>query len=141
MDTQTKEKLTLEYLAPYSDKELNFIQIGRDDKTITMTGFKRYDEDEIWVFGQHQNEETLIHDVLPILRPMLDLMELRTAGEVMKELGCELKYVHEIWALCNGETNIKDVSYEAILVMCKNHIDFQGLVENGLAIDINTLKK
>lgn len=48
---------------------------------------------------------------------------------------------YEISMVDDNPDMITRLSYDVIKLMYKNHIDIYGLINHGLAIDINTLKK
>ena len=77
----------------------------------------------------------------PILRPLSEYYKGKTGGVVMKELGCSLTVAHELWDLASGDKALSQISYECIEVMNRNHIDYNYLIDKGLAIDINTINK
>ena len=76
-----------------------------------------------------------------ILHPLSGFAGKRTAGDVKSELNCSLAIVKELWEYITGDKTLEEISYGLYLVMCKNHIDFFRLIEEGLAIDINTIEK
>jgi hypothetical protein len=61
------------------------------------------------------------------------------AKDVIALLNCDFETVNEIWDLDSGTIKLEDVKLKTYNTMCKNHIDFNKLIEKGLAIDINTL--
>lgn len=79
-------------------------------------------------------QNVLYDDIKPILHPISDFSGKKTAGEVRSELNCTLNCVYEIWDLNSKDKLLEEISYETILVMCRNHIDFQRLIDNNLAI-------
>lgn len=76
----------------------------------------------------------------PALHPLSEYCHKMIAGHVMSILNCDLKTIREIWELYDGTKKLENISLKTYNVMCKNHIDFNGLIDDGLAIDINTLK-
>jgi hypothetical protein len=79
-------------------------------------------------------------EMKPILRPLSDF-ELVIAKDLMQKFNCSLDIIQEVWKLIQGDINLEDISLKTYLMMCENHIDFNRLIEAGLAIDINTLEK
>lgn len=73
----------------------------------------------------------------PILRPLSDYSDINSPK--MIELNCDLFNQVEIYNLSNNLCGYWNCSYLSIKIMCENHIDFFGLIDKGLAIDINTL--
>jgi len=56
-------------------------------------------------------------------------------------LSSDIQHIEEIESLYTNTKNINQVSYATIQTLCKNHIDYDGLIPKGLAVDINTLTK
>ena len=90
-----------------------------------------------------------ISNCKPILRPLSDLSILvkeefekydgKRNGKVNEEiinLFCEENGVDEIIE----DIDLKSLPYECIEFMFRNHYDFFGLIEKGLAISYNTLE-
>jgi hypothetical protein len=75
----------------------------------------------------------------PILKPLSYFSVKRIARDIMEELQCDLSVVIELWDLYD-KGDLDNISIKTYNVMCKNHIDFNRLIEKGLAININTLK-
>jgi hypothetical protein len=125
-------KLELKHLAPYLPYDLQiFVPAHIGEHILDMTT-----EEEIKTMGvvSMMVMTNGSQNYKPILRPPSDFSGKRTAGEVRIELDCSLDCVYEIWDLAGNDKSLEKISYETILVMCKNHIDFQGLIDKGLAI-------
>lgn len=73
----------------------------------------------------------------PILHPLSDYSDINSPK--MIELNCDLHNQIEIYNLSNCHCGYWNCSYQSIKIMCENHIDFQGLIGKGLAIDVNIL--
>lgn len=87
---------------------------------------------------RHGNKYTSVgNSIKPLLRPLSDF-EKTIAKDLMENFSCELMCIQEVWRLIQKEITLDQVSYKTYLVMCRNHIDFNGLIDQGLAIDINT---
>jgi hypothetical protein len=105
-------KLELKHLAPYLPYELKYMDIP-----------------EGWNEQRELNIRTidwLLTDGKPILRPLSDFN------------------YREVYGYPNREMFYKDVENQTIMVKIWNelltdHIDVFGLIEKGLAIDINTI--
>ena len=115
-------KLELKHLAPYLPYELKILNgkeydivNGIDNKTV------------ISLFRGHLENFSTIENVKPILRPLSDLTE---------EYSNSCNYSHKDfkWGIINK--NISVLVWDSLL---KNHFDVFGLIDAGLAIDINTL--
>ena len=135
-------KLELKHLAAYLPYELKIYQ---EDLREHVKPF-------YWVLGKQTN----IKDVLefqnkPILRPLSDLTkEINHDGIVFTpydndELSDAMASNEDLEYLCEqGGSNIaadRGMPYFIIEILLKWHFDVFGLIEKGLAIDINTLNK
>ena len=78
-------------------------------------------------------------DFKPILSPLSDYKDVNS--KAMSELNCDVMDMIRISELANQRIGLSSVQYGVIEIMCDNHIDFNRLIESGLAIDINTLNK
>lgn len=77
-------------------------------------------------------------DFKPILRPLSDFAT-DTAIILMNKFHCDLDTIHEVWDLNNTSITLEEISLSTYNMFCKNHIDFNELIDKNLAIDINTL--
>jgi hypothetical protein len=118
-------KLELKHLAPYLTYGLNLVNNVNRKRELTIA------------YLNYWNESTI--EIKPILRPLSDF-NTGIAKDIMKDLDCSYIVVSDIWSLEDGSLNLKDVRLETYEAMCKNYIDFNKLIEKGLAIDINTLE-
>ena len=99
----------------------------------------------VWLNGSYP--------IKPILRPLSDLTkEIEVNGEkfvpmkkILKEVGLnypqECYNQDEAWVLNDGYRALGEFSYRKIQLLFEWHFDVFGLIEQGLAIDINTLEK
>ena len=112
-----EEKLTIEHLAPYLPYGL---KICACESEYEMTIEDEMDSETICLRDVIENNHK------PILRPLSDLKEFSPAiwkyGMLDSEINPTLK-----------------LTYNEIYVLFKNHFDVFGLIEQGLAIDINTI--
>lgn len=132
-----KNKLELKHIAPYLPYDL---RIKGGTMTYTLTG-SYLDEWFNWGFmTEHQ----------PILRPLSDLTkEIEHNGEII--CPCEIlftDYSQNDGATCGDQAELLiDLNLDMILSyfewqkLFEWHFDVFGLIEKGLAIDINTLTK
>lgn len=74
-------------------------------------------------------------DFKPILRPLSDLTP-KYLGELNLDISTEI----QLDKVATKFILPTDVNYTIFIVLLKNHFDVFGLIEKGLAIDINTLK-
>ena len=77
---------------------------------------------------------------MPILTPFSDFEKV-IAKDLMNRFNCSLKVIEEIWKLKQGEIKIEDITCESYLMMCENHIDFNNLISEGLAISIHDINQ
>jgi len=128
-------KLELKHLAQYLPYELRYANT-KNDKIYTMksvsNGINMVD------FGWGDAME--IKEVKPILHPLSDF-EKAICKDLMIKFSTSLMIIHEIWNLIQKEKTLNQINYETYLFMCKNHVDFNNLIENNLAIDINTINQ
>ncbi len=118
-------KLELKHLAPYLPYGLkNQRNFYKPKKIEGIVGNKVY-------FG----ESTLfINQIKPILRPLSDLVKSEWKSKIFK-----LQEIQEVVALLFTKCNYTETSVWEYEFLLKNHFDVFGLIEKGLAIDINTL--
>lgn len=137
------EKLELKHSVPYLPYKLKClvkdypIDVGEKPTNDIYTLDALYCDSEC-VFHDLVESQQGFKDIKPILRPLSDFEKV-IAKELMIKFNCSLKIVQEVWKLIQKEIKMEDVSYKTYLMMCENHLDFNGLIEKGLAIDINTL--
>jgi hypothetical protein len=84
-------------------------------------------------------EKGHIKPFLPILRPLSDLTkEIEVKGEKFVPYDkIKSMYPNDMFS---STSNVAQWSYRIVEKLAEWHIDFQRLIEEGLAIDINTLK-
>lgn len=113
-------KIELKNLAPYLPYNL-MISSGGKGRPLEMTGNGKSDSSSI---SFSINEVAVTPYLKPILRPLSDL----TIEDSMRE---------------DAEHQISTGSrpYRIMLNLFMNHYDVFGLIDQGLAIDINTLNK
>jgi len=114
--------MKLKHLAPYLPYKLKYA----NTKNEKINTFRSLSIDINMVdFGYGDAME--LFEVKPILRPLSDLEEFSPA----------------IWeyGIKKGKVNVNQIQYLEALVLFKNHFDLFGLIEKGLAIDINTLNQ
>lgn len=144
------EKLELKHIVGYLPYRLDSQIIDTTDlrcgETCTLLGiFDLKNKLELRTsWGTFYNNQ-----IIPILRPLSDLIkEIEVNGEKfvpIKKLGWEY-YDGELGSITNcvyGESpkttvNVMDYLYD-LEQLYEWHLDIHGLIEKGLAIDINTL--
>lgn len=136
-----KNKLKLEHIAAYLPYGLK----GRLYPTNDIHDVTGLFSDK---FGLHEVQIDYggmyaLSRLKPILRPLSDLPE----SELVKKWNIEhqiyLKYEKRVLLNIEKAHTINIIGYPLgfITELYKEHYDIQGLIEQGLAIDINTLKK
>lgn len=143
-------RLTLEHLAPrlpYGLKlHTKFEEIG------TLNGLYNVVEKPVSMFDVVKSASSKLEDVKPILRPLSDLTKLiEHRGEKfipIDDLGNITTLDYEDGVLRQAEvdgemyeTEIKYLCYAQVQDLYKWHFDTDNLIEQGLAIDVNTLDK
>jgi len=143
-------KLELKHLAAYLPYELkvlalkqrypNFGGIRTDEKEFTMEGLRTNYLSVVGFAGMY-----LYYDFKPILRPFSDLTkDIEIKGKKFIPLielgftGCKVKsnYIENT----NGyKFKITGSSYKNVQKLIEWHFDVFGLIDAGLAIDINTI--
>lgn len=127
-------KLELKHLAPYLPYgitgQFNLNQIREDYKIELRTKIMRED-----------NVDFFLKYCKPILRPLSDLtkdnFELIYKGT--DDNSDIIKYLSEHINNGKGHIAIQQIDYWRVVVLLKHHFDVFGLIDKGLAIDINTL--
>lgn len=147
-------KLELKHLAPYLPYQLKCKLNDFDEEKIAE--LNAIYSDNTYTFCSIVESEKGFADIKPILRPLSNLTkEIEHNGEkfvpieiLSKWTTCEyeddvLKYAtyNSNGEIDMEEINVLDLEYHQIVKLFEWHFDCFGLIENGLAIDINTLKK
>jgi len=129
-------KLELKHLAPYLPYGLKVqTEHIEGNRIYTLEGlsakYDRVDLDDDYGWSY-------IGGIKLILHPLSDFEKV-ICKELMIKFSTSLIIIHEIWTLIQKEKTLNQINYETYLFMCKNHVDFNNLIENNLAIDINTI--
>jgi hypothetical protein len=126
------EKLELKHLAPYLPYNL---KLFFNDSIYSISIDYGIGSDNLYL------KYALDMQIKPILRPFRSLDG--SGKELMKELNCSSDILHEIWKLedYNFDFNLNDVTVKTYLVMCKNHIDFNDLIGQRLAVSTHDVKE
>lgn len=128
------EKLELKHLAPYLPYKLK-CQWNKS-KPLQLVGLQNGNEsvnNELWTWKDGADYFTgYLYECKPILRPLSDYSDVNSPK--MIELNCDLENQIEISNLAAGTYGYWNCTYKTIEIMCEKHIDFQGLIDKGLAI-------
>lgn len=131
-------KLELKHLAPYLPYGLKGIDY--DNKTYLFIGLDCNGK-EYWDCNEVLDKKG--YDVKPILRPLSDLTEeIEINGEkfVPKNKLTEMfDYITFDYRAFESDFFLS-MPYDLVKQLFEWHFDVFGLIEQGLAIDINTLK-
>lgn len=137
------EKLKLEHLTPYLPYGLQCHNMGNieDDGNAFISEIVGLDQDSVWVSHEHEDGDYDYSDTLPILLPMSSLKNSDLMKCWNKEHSIEIRYNKRIILDVNSSTCIDIIGYPLTFItdLFKNHFDVFGLIEKGLAVDINTL--
>ena len=137
------EKLELKHLAPYLPYGLNMYYAGKKGSSIIDGNIEPYTSEmrPVSMMPMLRNEKGLYK---PILRPLSDLTKEITTHKICGEFieqWCEDWIEHFVdFTGKHNEANIKACPYDLMEILLENHYDVFGLIEKGLAIDINTIK-
>tara|TARA_R110000796_G_scaffold116222_1_gene228670 strand:+ start:370 stop:765 length:396 start_codon:yes stop_codon:yes gene_type:complete len=130
-------KLELKHLVPYSTYKLNYFVDFEDGDVAVYEMIGMFtDSGEIYLDGYETNLDS--KNCKPILRPLSDLTKniddnnnnLTYAAFLKLWVKSDVDYVINMPLSCY---------YDTVEQLFKWHFDVFGLVEKGLAIDINTL--
>lgn len=147
------DKLTIEHLAPYLPYGLKFAK--GENKYME---FQMYMANDNYIFSTN-DYRYLYDEVKPILHPLSDLTkEIEHNGRrviLTREINKRLyeidkqdfgfrylgliKHTHA-FEFDGAKMGIKALPYWVVNELISHHFDIYGLIDNGLAIDINTIK-
>jgi len=154
------KKLELKHLAPYLPHKLRCQAMGEfvegtefDDepspKILTVTGFFTDSNEETFIEAldkdKDKHEIFFRTDFFPILRPLSDLdEEVKINGEKFIPINSIENYYGRdyLWSIRNnwGEFHYPSLKYASLSKLFEWHFDVFGLIEKGLAIDINSIQ-
>lgn len=137
----------MKHLTPYLTSQL-MIKSMYSSQLWEMQGI----QDALFINLGHSSTNhspALIKECKPILRPLSDLLscgafaEIETVSEekmneyMWDDLKCSLERCEKH----NAPLHLERVPYWVFEILFKYHVDVFGLIDKGLAIDINTLNK
>lgn len=131
-------KLELKYVLPYLEYKLKALDtVTKEIREVTIE-HQTYDTKTVGLFLLIKSEP-LMRFHKPILRPLKEIYQVQEIMDEFSEYHLEL-FETSFFILGIGCTNRFDhVNVTQYNSMLKNHFDVFGLIEKGLAIDINTL--
>lgn len=133
----------LEHLTPYLLYNLKIQYEGRGKILGNLVSIhlsiKKYHSCTVRLDGKNYNERVHIRSIKPILHP---LPEFKNYPDIMDEFSdYALDQFENAFFIMGGCNNRFDyVDYTVMKLMFKHHMDIFGLIKEGFAIDINTLK-
>lgn len=137
-------KLELKPLAPYLPYGLNYKGEYGGISTLRKLEYCRsYNKENDCFTDEFGVDGYLIQYIKPVLRPISDLTkEIEVNGEIFDMANWLMKYGHNsaLYHL-SKPYGYEKVTYEVMEKLFEWHFDVFGLIEKGLAIDINTLDK
>ena len=133
-------KLELKHLTPYLPYSLRIkTKHGWDTMTTLNEWQVNGDHEDSYSYEDHPNE---ILEFKPILRPLSDLTKVikHNRDEFIPYI--EYNYISEFLEELStlDYTYMDHVQYKVINVLFELHFDVFGLIEKGLAVNINTIK-
>jgi hypothetical protein len=122
-------KLELKHLAPYLPYKLNYMVWNGDAKPYVkeMEEMRTYTSS---VFAHIKSK--------PILIP-LSYFNNWIIKDKKDFLGVNHNQMMEFLGFSDGQIKLENISLGLYLAMCNKHIDFNFLIEKGLAININKI--
>lgn len=138
-----ENKLFLELLSFYLPHQLKFKFVEGGVGTLLSINMKTEsgrlidNEDDQWVIDLKNNT------IKPILRPLSDFVKNLDKWEHIRDEFSDLSYDHFIncfFLFGINENSADRLEYGQLKLFLKNHFDVFGLIDNGLAIDMNTIK-
>ena len=156
-------KLELHHLACYLPYELKIMQYRDDLKLSFESNLISLSNNTLGVTSPRFpfNEKIQYHEAKPILRPLSDLnrygediinehsINLLISEKYNLEYGTFSSFKGELGIDLNSDPDLrydayKRISFDVVLTiqkeLLKGHYDISNLIENNLAIDINTIK-
>lgn len=134
------ETLQLEHIVHYLPYRLQCRTFQHPEVPLELKGLTKYEG----VFSLYSEFKSPYDRFKPILRPLSDLIKDEFTSQILINWGDDLSKKHEMKFLNEIIDEMKfsdynNLRYDFIKFLCKNHFDVFGLIEKGLAIDINTL--
>ena len=128
-------KLELKHLAPYLPYRL---------KRHCPSSNVRIHDYTAMEFTQETCDRHQSYGWKPILRPLSDLtkeIEYNVEKFVFSDIYFSNSKIEKLQdkSLCLFENPLNEIDYNSVQTLIKYHFDVFGLIEKGLAIDINTL--
>ena len=136
-----KLELKKEEIIPYLPYRLNCLNQHLPDIELVVEELIGISNHITWsgaFNAMHGSNHVPICGIKPILRPLSDFKEV-----IVRNIRIELELSHnqvmEFFGFLDGQIKLDNITLGLYNAMCQKHIDFNKLIEKGLAIDINTL--
>lgn len=127
------KKLELKHLAPYLPYEVwGYFPKEKYQFKIKGIGYSQIVDNELIITDTY--DEFRFEDVKPILRPLSDLKKREFALYIPSKCDFDLDFDTEDLTGFNFIELLDEMNF-----LFEHHFDVFGLIEKGLAIDINTL--
>tara|TARA_R110000772_G_scaffold224621_1_gene335255 strand:- start:83 stop:493 length:411 start_codon:yes stop_codon:yes gene_type:complete len=135
-------KLQLKHLVPYLPYGLQCMAQGEGKQQFELQGISDIYYADLHEIGRTVCEQYDFEDTFPILRPLSDLF-INQKIKDLRDLGSNDMLFWGLNGFTGDLTNVdvykKDLSFSILEYLYKNHFDVFGLIEKGLAINVNTL--
>ncbi len=139
-----KEQLTIEHLAPYLPYSLKVIMEGKKTNVAWMStkNIAVIRPDGVGEYKKIPWKRAHLN-IKPILRPLSDLSKKKFKDIVFPVEDFTEEDREENRSLCvsmiqiQSKTNQSVTYYDTVQKLIKLHFDINGLIEKGLALDIN----
>lgn len=136
------EKLELKHLSPYLPYGLKCLNQNLPDEEFVVEELIGISDHIMWsgrFSAKHGSNHIPVSAIKPTLRPLSDLTfeDLDKLGK-RYDIQVNNEEVH-VFRDLDENTNPLEWRYEDVQYLLSRHFDVFGLIEKGLAIDINTL--
>ena len=119
-------------LAPYLPYELK-IKNGDNIETLNDIHAIETYVGASWYCKTVEGKFISVKAVVPILKPLMSFLDFEEIVDEMTRMECD--------SIIDGYNVLRNVNYQAVTLMIKNHIDVFGLINKGLALDSTLSEK
>ncbi|AMR34158.1 hypothetical protein A0256_23255 [Mucilaginibacter sp. PAMC 26640] len=127
-------KLELKHLSPYLPYGLKVIPNEFLKHQTCVLGIQLDPLNiEIVRYGEIRESKVALKNIKPVLKPLSDLYN--TDGFSLSKM-ISHGYHNSFWS--KEKFSVKHVYYHDLLILLEHHFDVFGLIDSGLAIDVNT---
>jgi len=128
-------KLELKHITPYLPYGLKYVKI-KNNEVETMRSIST----EINLIDMGWGDAMQLDEIKPILRPLSDLTKEEFVMDGWRKKG--ILFLDETSNIPHNsrESHIGSIMYGDMVKIFEWHLDVFGLIEKGLAININTIK-